>query len=266
MKRRQWTGAGLAWLLLGTAAWADEPPVKGKDPAADLPAAAPGVIDLSRVVPGYTYFNRPGADFDTQSEDLKYCAKIAVLGVQLREVTPSGGGLVGALIGGAITALEVKRGIAANIENCMVVRGWRVVAAPADEGERLSKLDQASLAEQLQAWVGAEPPHGDIVRAWDNDLAKGSTLKFREAGPVTHRSLSLQAQAKDFDAPAQRPPPGPQPPKSARVPKPLKAEQLAKVTLGPDEALIIVQVSHPSMSHGIAVAFERMGPDPDTPA
>ncbi len=266
MKSGLLIATSLAAVLLSSAVLADETPAKGKDPTADLPPAAPGVMDLSRVYPGYTYYNKPGADLDAQNNDLKYCGAIAALGVQPRELMPSAGGLLGAIISGAITSMEMKRGVLANIENCMIVRGWRVVLLPDDEGEKLSKLDQASLSEQLKAWVGGEPPHGEIVRAWDNDLTKGSTLKFREAGPATHHSLGLQALAKDLDAPASRPAPGPQPPKSARQPHGVNADHVAGVTLGPDEALIIVRVRHPGMSSGLGVELERLGPDPVTPA
>jgi hypothetical protein len=258
--------ASLLAMLLSSPAMADDAPAKDKDPAADLPPAPPGVMDLSRPYPGYTYFNKPGADLDAQNSDLKYCGAIAVLGIQPRELMPSAGGILGAIISSAITSMEVKRGHHANIENCMIVRGWRVVQVPDDEGEKLSKLDQASLSEQLKAWVGSEPPHGQVVRAWDNDLTKGQTLKFREAGPVVHRSFGEVALAQDFDAPASRPAPGPQPPKSARQPHSINADHIAGVTLGPDEALLIIRVRHPGMSKGLGVELERLGPDPITPA
>jgi len=266
MRTLLFAAISLAALLVASAAAADEPPAKGKDPSADVPPAPPGVTDLSRVTPGYTYFNRPGADIESQQADLKYCAVIAVQGVQPREVMPVGGGLIGALISIQIMKMEIRRGNAANIENCMVVRGWRVVAVADEEGEKLAKLDQASLSEQLKVWVGAEQVHGVVVRAWDDDMAKGKTLKFREAGPVEHQSLSILALDKDLDAPATRAPGYPAAPPTAASPRPIAMDKLAAVKLQPNEALIVVSLRHVGMRAGILVGLERMGPDADTPA
>jgi hypothetical protein len=266
MRTLLFAAATLAALCLAGVAAAEDPPAKGKDPGADLPPAPPGVTDLSRVTPGYTYFNRPGATFEGQQADLKYCAAIAVQGVQPREVMPVGGGLLGALISIQIMKMEIRRGNAANIENCMVVRGWRVVAVGPEEGEKLAKLDQASLSEQLKLWVGADPVHGSVVRQWDNEMTKGKTLKFREAGPVEHQSFSVLALDKDLDAPATRAPGYPPAPPTAAAPRPIAADKMAAVKLQPNEALVVVSLRHVGMHAGIIVALERMGPDADTPA
>ena len=45
--------------------------------------------------------------------------------------------------------------IGANTENCMVVRGWRVVQVSADTAESIAKLNQPDLAARLSPWVGA---------------------------------------------------------------------------------------------------------------
>jgi hypothetical protein len=268
----------IGWLaaasLTAMTIWSGDAPAQGTDPAEDLARAGPGVMDLTQVYSGYTYYNRPGADARAQDTDLKYCRSIAILGVQPSEkaaltnavVAEALIGLAGVAATTGKTLLEINRGIAANIEDCMIVRGWRVVQLPNREGERLSKLDTASLRVQLGAWIGGDPPHGEIVRAWDDDLANGNTIKFREAGAVTHRSLSLVAQAKDLDAPPKRPPAGPQHPGSARQPNSLDARSLAGVSLGPDDAVIIARIRHPGVDQGLGVELERIGPDADTPA
>jgi len=267
MKMGSLAATSLAAMAVSIAACADDMPAKGKDPTAGLQPAEPAVMDVSRVFQGFTYYNKPGADMATQAADLKYCRSIAVLGVQPHEGTASiAGGVIGYLLTTAVITVEANRGVAANIEDCMIVRGWRVVQISDSEGGMLTKLDQASLSAQLGVWVGGDPPHGQIVRLWDNDMAKGKTIKFREAGAISHRSLSVLALAKDLDAPATRPPPGPQPPKSALQPRALNAAHISGIVLGPDEAMVIVRLRNPGVETGAYLEFERLGPDPNTPA
>src|SRR5687768_14606467 len=115
--------------------------------------------DLTRSTGGYTYFNKPGADLEIHDAELRACVAEARKTSQpdTNSGAGAGYGLIGALVAavveGAIDAMHERRGVAANIENCMVVKGWRVVRMPEEEGAILAAMDQPGRANQMAGLV-----------------------------------------------------------------------------------------------------------------
>jgi len=172
---------------------------------------------------GYTYYNRPGADLTTHNAEVTQCVSEAlktvsashVMGLPGTYVVLEGAGFAaGAAMGGASYLMARDRipsadntVRAAALEDCMVVRGWRVVQLSDDEGGALAALSQEGLVKRLTPWVGAVHPHGGIVRSWDNDAAHGSTIRyafgpaFFEEGQLGLRLATGQASIKYPDKP-----------------------------------------------------------------
>ncbi|MEW6597465.1 MAG: hypothetical protein AB1429_08215 [Pseudomonadota bacterium] len=156
---------------------------------ASLAVAAPE--NLTRSTSGYTYFNRPGADFTKHDADLRDCI------VRASAVHPMmaalGGGLLGELIDNNREAVRLR----SNAENCMLVKGWRVVRLATAEGERLAAVSPSELTSQLAPWIGSEPPHGDVVRVWSNAALKPDTI--RDAMPAWSGGVSLSIKTVKRD-------------------------------------------------------------------
>lgn len=138
---------------------------------------------------GYTYFNRPGATFDAHNEDLHACiAATAHMGDQPMDM---------GIVGDAVQAW-LARGIHPSvIENCMIVRGWRVVRLSDNEGRELTALPRDQLASHLQQIVGSTEIHGAIVRYWNNDAANGTNRRHEMGTPAVTRNGSLSVLALD---------------------------------------------------------------------
>jgi hypothetical protein len=141
---------------------------------------------------GYTYYNRPGADAAAHAADIKACAAEAMklhYSGEARSFTYTQpyaaetieAGVVGGLIGNLIVGVTIANvnhnghigAVAAGLENCMVVRGWRVVQLSDAEGQPLAALPQAELAGRITPWVGAQSPPGKVVRVFGNEAASG---------------------------------------------------------------------------------------------
>lgn len=224
-------------------------------------------IDLTRSSAGYTYFNRAGADLAQHDAAVSACM---VEASRMRQPDDNGaagaaaaGGLLGALVvgvmQGAMNGMHERRGVAANVENCMVVNGWRVVRLDETEGKTLDALEQPELHAALAEHVGAAQPKAEIVRVYNNDAVRGGTVLIGRSGDLDKVSLSLQAQPPE----GATPPPGrkgPQAPRTARPPRALKAEEVA-VTAG--DALITVRLTGMAEQGGRTLFFTRQGPAPD---
>ena len=239
--------------------------------AATAVAPAWAGAKLNETSAGYTYYNRPGADLVAHDLDVAACRRLAAATHQPpphTSVVAQGGiyGAIGVAIGEAIVSgIQDHRGHLVNIENCMVVKGWRVVVLDQAEGQALAEGDKKTRTEKIRAWVGAETPHGTIVRTFDNDALDRGTVMFVTANPAG-KPLSTDASVK---IPAAREPTraeleadlNDQDRPVIKALKPLKPEELGGV---PDGAgLIVVNVS------GIgdnALYFARVGPNADTPA
>jgi len=256
-----WAAAAAAVILAGSSATAA--------PKQDDFVATPGVVNLTHMTPGYSYFNRPGADAATHDADVKTCASKAGRLRSLDEQLNVGAsyGLVGAIVGGIISNIYHHGVVAAGLENCMVVLGWRVVHLDDAEGEALAALPPSELAARLEPWIGATEPHGQVVREWGNDAIRASTDRFAiRPGHTNNGQLSLiAATGGNIDKVAALPPPDIKIPKlDKKWPKrPLKPEQVA--TVPAEGGVILVHLMGVSGKNGTSVAFSRIGPDEATP-
>jgi hypothetical protein len=217
-------------------------------------------VNLVRMTMGYTYYSRPSATIDVHNAEVRACAAESDKTRSMEEVTSPRGGL----LSDALTAGSHHGAVGAALENCMVVRGWRVVRLGATEGEALAALPQDALTAKLAPWVGAVSPYGAVVRVWGNDAARGSTTRY--ANTVDHINegqLSLKAatggtlkQYRLADRAA--------PEKVVLDPKwpttALKPGEFASAPSG--SAILVVGVRNASIKNGAGVVFERQGPDP----
>ncbi len=221
-------------------------------------------VRLARATLGYSYFNRPGADLQSHDAELAACL---VQTSRMRSGDETGGtaqtpGVAGAIIGGLITNASHKGVVAAGVENCMVVRGWRVVLLPDAEGAKLATMSPDALHAVLEPWVGAGEPHGQIVRVWTNDAIRASTSRYELRPPHTDGGqLGISALAA-----ARLPPPdvadlGPVAIvlDKKRIARTLTPNEFSSVP--PGHALIIVHLKGVGPRNGVAITFEREGPD-----
>ncbi|HYD89690.1 MAG TPA: hypothetical protein VEA80_19570 [Vitreimonas sp.] len=175
-------------------------------------ATAPGTNSLFAPVSGVTYFNRAGATLADQRADLEACHAAVIAMEQPYQSSGAGAayGLVGVLTEVAIASnaqqVAQRRALHPHYENCMVMRGWRIVRLNEARGAELDALDQPALAERLASLVGAEAPEGEIARAFRNEIADGSTALFGMPPNVEARSLSLQALPPESSAFISPPP------------------------------------------------------------
>ena len=230
--------------------------------AAD-PAAKP--LNLSRATAGHTYYNRPGAELASHDRDLLSCIQLAG---SVRSVDQQMG--TGGLLGGAIADAADKGVMAASLENCMVVHGWRVVRPDAVEGEALSKLPSADLRSKLAPWIGAARPRGVVVRAWRNEAANGSINHFAlRPGHTRRGQLSLLAIDSGLGRLAADGAAGP-----SRAGKPAIDPKWKKGSLKPAElggapagsGIVILTVKGMGMTRGNGFVFQRVSPDPNVRA
>jgi hypothetical protein len=208
---------------------------------------------------GYTYYNRPGADPAEHDRDLRACALIAGQIRTTLEVMSAQ-----TLSPPSSSTYGERNYAAAALENCMIVRGWRVVAVSDDEGKALAALPAADLAARLAPWIGAADPHGQVARVWTNQAIRAQFRFGDIAGPKKRGQLSLMAAAPDLKklpaAPEGMPP---SPWISPRWPlRALKAADLP--SLRPDAAVLLVMIRKPGFHGGIGVVFNRVGPDAET--
>jgi len=235
--------------------------------AAAAEATRPGFVNISEMAPGYTYYNRPGADIEAHDKDLIDCAVEAARTRSIDDQINNGAGqgLVGSLVGQAFGSAYNRATFAAALENCMVVKNWRVVRIPDEEGKAVLKLGTWAVREKVMAWVGLDQPYGEVVRVWGNDAANAVNQRF-EVRPArkVDGSLSLVAISEQAYAPA---PAATFYDNITRVKldkrwplKPLKPTEFGRAPA--DGGIMIVHVRGMSFRNGIGVTFMRMGPDP----
>lgn len=182
--------------------------------------------------PGFHYFYKPGADMASHNADLVAC-DVATRGLingsdaMTGIAAASGGGMLGAIVGGVIDNNENRQGAAANAENCMAFKGWSVYGLDDAQGKALEAFDSdpPALRAELTPFVEAMEPIGVRWRGpFANELATGG-FKVREAADLEEVSLSRRAVKDLSDAAIEaagelRPP---KPPKGVKAPKPVKA-------------------------------------------
>lgn len=144
-------------------------------------------VRLSSPSGGYVYFNRPGADWEQLTREMVECVSIAErANVPWKEQLEAFRGIVPQLIESG----KAAGARTANVENCMVVRGWRVVELNQADGAAVAGLDRAAKADVLRQWVGADQPKGVVVRVWANDAGNAATVKQGMPPMSSRRSLS----------------------------------------------------------------------------
>ena len=219
-------------------------------------------VNLTRPSPSNTYFNKPGTDMAAHDAELRECLLQAA-----RTSQPGlyGGGGPGTLASFLVGVSESTTG-RANAENCMVVRGWRVVQIPEDEASAIQQLDRVGQAEKLKGWVGAVAPHGQIIRQWANDGATAATTKMQRGPLFGKANLSFTASDRIGDGTAPTPAPAPEVSSLWNLTEgngtELKPEELDKATA--DQAIIVLDVKGSGPHNGDTLVFRRMGPDPNT--
>lgn len=88
---------------------------------------------------------------------------------QINAVNVLAGGL-GSIIGGAFAGGRLKR---INIENCMLIRGWRLYAMTREDGASWKAMSDAARNSELATLVNAQvPARGTLLREWRNDYAE----------------------------------------------------------------------------------------------
>jgi hypothetical protein len=232
--------------------------------AADEPS---GGADLATMTMGYTYYNRPGADPKSHDAEVADCAAEAARTISYDEQIHNGAsqGLMGALIGGALQHAYHRGAAAAGLENCMVVRGWRVVKLDDAEGAELGKLAPADLAARLAPWIGAENPHGQVARTFHNDAANAASTRYAIRPGHDDTQLSLTAatggRLTQFNS-DNRPADSTRDVLDAKWPrKALTPQTLSSAPQG--GAILLIQIKGLSGRNGVGVTLNRMGAEAD---
>lgn len=229
-----------------------------------LPAAAQA--DLTRVSPGYSYFHRAGADLATHDAELMNCLALAAQTVPFSIMARNAMGRPG-LIPWTLNEGERGHGVAANTENCMVVKGWEVVTVSDATGKALLAMSSEEVARDFLAPRVGEPVVTlGVTRSWANDAASPDTRRSSADTPITGKpSISIKGlgdmRIREAQVMARRvldkPPKGAE----ARI---LTGGQVAKIPAG--SAVIVVRIRNVSMEHGTGFAFERVSPVVDLPS
>lgn len=152
-------------------------------------------INISHMTLGYTYFNRAGATVERHNADLGSCMGEAVKTISA-DAMLSGGrndGLVGNLIAGGLASAANRGTTASAVENCMIVKGWRVVLLPEAKGQALAGMTDADVAAELGKWIGVSEPEGKVFRAWRNEAADAAIERWSLRPPhINDGLLSLR--------------------------------------------------------------------------
>ena len=244
-----------------------------------LARSAPAA-DLAASVTGTSYFQKDGATAASHEADLLDCRALAGRMHQppppVPQTTTASGGLAGAIGAAIAVAIIVAAEQAAadrkarpvNVENCMVVKGWRVVSLTPEDATAFAALDKAAKSARVGDWVGDPQLHGALARRFDNDVAANDSSQMFVVAQRRGVSISDDVVAPGPATKAEKKPVSTIDPtiaqgrpRSAAPPAPLKDEQLGGVPAG--QGLIIVNVRGDASA---GLLFERLGPDPQTDA
>ncbi|WP_428407619.1 hypothetical protein [Hyphococcus sp.] len=206
------------------------------------------------------------------NDDLVACA-VATRGLvngsdAMGQVTAAtGGGLLGAIVGGVIDNNENRQGQAANMENCMALRGWSVIGLTEEEGKALEAWDDdpARLREELAVLVEAASAQGVVLRGpFANELAVGN-FRVGEAGDLEEVSLSRRAVKDMTDAAVEaageiNPP---KLPKGVKAPDSIKTVREKDINLiSADKAQIVLSMTGKRTALDInSLILQRLGED-----
>lgn len=194
---------------------------------------------------GDTYYNKPGTDLANHSVDLAKCTQLARIPAQR-----------------TLNDFVKAQVWFANIENCMVVHGWRVIRVPAAEAASLKALPKEERVSRLASWLGVDPPHGEIAREWANEAWKNGGLSINMLAGLDGDTLAkwlFEGMGRypifTEEKPETRP-------FKAVVPAPTSPELLDAAPAG--TAILIATVFGDSVENRVRIV--REGPDFGTPA
>jgi hypothetical protein len=167
-------------------------------------AAAPGVAAaegsvMNRASEGYVYFHRAGADMAAHDAAVDGCVHEAVQAREPYQPPVIAGVLTQMIIAGKRAAKQRRLNqaqFAANVENCMLARGWDVVRLDDAEGRTIAAQSQPQQSAPLAPWVGAAQPRGQTGRRYaDIGAVRWNSEPDDNPGPV---ALSLTAGVHDL--------------------------------------------------------------------
>lgn len=213
-------------------------------------------IALAIMADGFTYYNRPGATLAQHNDELAACVNDNQGPVAKGYRGP---GLVfQAIWGGTVAAHLISKA-----ENCMLVRGWRVVRFDDEEGKRLRDLLPGLLSDRLGTEVGAAEPRGRVVRTWGNEIAYPPRYRVDmfKMPPFNKKQLSFKLLAEGKDRAV--PPPvweGFPPIDKPWSKRPVKPERLASRPAG--SSVIVVRVKSGGTARGNSFSLRRVGLNP----
>lgn len=171
--------------------------------AASLPAFA---AVLGVPTPGFLYFHKQGADSAIHNKAVETCAAQAALAVA-PYMPQAASGLVADIFYGHVQGGLANVTFVANVENCMVVKGWDVVRLDDAEGKRIAAMDQTAQAAALAPWVGADNPPGTIVRRYQPlQEAIAGGLAIPDFGDRARHSLSVTSDLSNITQTTSRQP------------------------------------------------------------
>ena len=240
------------------------------------PAWAADRFDVSAITTGYTFYNRPGASLEQHNADLVDCGLRTGVPRPGQASGPSNMGLAFDLVwAGPIAGMYADK-----VENCMVVRGWRVIRLDDADGSRLSKAPIGELMTALAPLVGADNPPGQVARSWSNLALNPDSYRISSRPPAPSKSqLSLRILNEGGiwrDPPADpanpaaarqgatgtTPAPAPKEAQAAPVwpSRPLKPEEIGQAP--PGSAIVVVRVTGIGQSSGTGVGFARTKTQP----
>lgn len=241
-------------LLSASSVYAAEARTERKAELMEPDPSAPA--NIGRMSQGRTYFNLPGADRALHDREVKACTEAADRARSVDAIIGNDQGLIPAML-----SMGPKKGVyGAAVENCMVVKGWRVVMLPVAEGDALAARTPAEIAAAIEPWIGAETPPHVIVRTWKNDAAHASTTRY-EMRPnfIDQGSLSLVAASNSREGRISYVAGGVWPQRvklDKKWPKkPLKPEQIATAPVG--SAIVLLHIKGVSFRSGVALTFSR---------
>lgn len=217
--------------------------------------------NIAEMTPGLTYFNRAGATMAEHAAAVRDCMDVAEFAHSRDDIIGNDRGIIGAMM-----TAGPKRGVyAAAVENCMIVRGWRVVQIPLDQGGAIAALPPRDIADAIAPWVGAIAPPHPIVRVWNNDAAHGETKRFeyspRFVDPGSLSVIAVSGYAQPGKALPFKAPPKVKIDKKWLIGS-LKPEQFAKAPAG--SAILIAHIKGVSLRNGVSLTFMRVGENDET--
>lgn len=208
-------------------------------------------VYLAKPTSGYTYFNRPGATIALHNEDIEACLKEAAKVRSFTEILNNGKVETGLFV------FQTNAGLVPSaVENCMVVKGWRVVRVLESEGALISSLPRSKLIAKIEPWIGDDKPHGDIVRMWNNDAASASTARYERWPNSRSISFSIPKSVEPDLRKASE--------SKIKFSKLKPAEQVSLESVPPllkDSVLLVFRIRGLSQRNGNMIVFGRMTAD-----